>query len=299
MRVVVLLLVVLSLVSFAACTPDATDSRPLLLVTFYPLADITSAIVGEDVRVVSLVPSGVEPHDYELTPQNLRDASEAAAFVTLGLSFSPLEERVVASSRPPTAVDAGQRLTLLDATDAPNGNELEEGRGKDPHVWLSPTNMQTMTDNVVAGLVAAFPERKTVFETRATAYKARLGELDTEFKSGLASCAKDTIIVNHAAFAYLAHDYGFTQVAISGLEPEADVSPSVLRRVIEEAKANDVKHVFYEELADPRLVQTIASDIGATPLELSPIEGTRNPGDDYVSMMRRNLVNLRIALDCR
>ncbi|MDD9952994.1 MAG: zinc ABC transporter substrate-binding protein [Candidatus Woesearchaeota archaeon] len=170
--------------------------------------------------------------------------------------------------------------------------------GKDPHIWVSPKSMITMSENIAAGLKQADPASAAVYEANAATYIAQLKELDAAFTAGLATCKKDTVLVNHAAFAYLAHDYGFNQLAIGGLEPDAEPTPQQIVALIEEAQEHDLKYVFYEELVDPRIAETIAEEVGAETLELNPIEGAKDPADTYVSIMQRNLVNLRLALEC-
>ena len=47
-----------------------------------------------------------------------------------------------------------------------------------------------------------------------------------------------------------------------------------------------------------RGVDTIAEEVGAKTLMLNPLEGTTDPNATYISLMRENLNNLKIALEC-
>jgi zinc transport system substrate-binding protein len=167
----------------------------------------------------------------------------------------------------------------------------------DPHIWLSPKNAKLMVNNIKNGLMAADPKNADVYLANAQKLSQELDELDAEYKTGLAACAKDVVLVNHNAFSYLARDYGFEIITIHGLEPEAEPTPGQLQELIEEAKEHDIKYVFYEELVDPRVAQTIANEVGAQTLELNPLE-SGSSGDNYVALMQENLENLQLALEC-
>ena len=154
-----------------------------------------------------------------------------------------------------------------------------------------------MTNNIKNGLVAVDPENANFYLDNAAKLSVELDNLGQDFKKGLSQCSKNVVLVNHNAFSYLARDYGFELITIHGLEPEVEPTPGQLQELIDKAKEHKIKYVFYEELVDPRVAQTIANEVGAEVLELSPLEGG-NPSDTYVSLMHQNLDNLRIALEC-
>lgn len=176
-----------------------------------------------------------------------------------------------------------------------HGEHDHDHSGTDPHIWLSPINMQQMVLNVNQGLAEVDPANANLYQENAQASIAQLQALHEEFETALATCEKDVVLVNHNAFAYLARDYGFEVISISGLSPEVEPTPQQLTELIDEARYHDLKYLFYEELVDPRVANTIAEEVGAEVLELSPIG---DEGEDYFSLMRANLANLQIALEC-
>ena len=122
--------------------------------------------------------------------------------------------------------------------------------------------------------------------------------MDSEFRAALSSCAKDVVLVNHNAFAYLARDYGFRTITIHGLEPETEPTPQQLARLVAEARKHGIKYVFYEALVDPRIARTIAQEVGAEAMQLDPLEGSDDAAATYLSLMRINMDKLRVALEC-
>ncbi len=168
----------------------------------------------------------------------------------------------------------------------------------DPHFWISPTNVIIVTDNITSALIEADPENKEYYLKNAEEYKKKIMALHNEFEKGLSACEKSEIITTHAAFAYLANDYGFEQIPILGLSPDSEPTPSQIVKLIEEASYHGIKHIFYEELVDPRVAQTIASEVGAEVLVLNNIEGSKDD-KGYIELMTQNLNNLKIALECK
>ena len=101
----------------------------------------------------------------------------------------------------------------------------------------------------------------------------------------------------------LAARYGLHQIPITGIDPESEPSPQHLRNLIELVRREHVTTVFFERLVSPRLAETVARDAHAKTAVLDPIEGLtpseQAHGDDYLTLMRRNLQELRTTLGCR
>ena len=295
-----LLLIILA-VALVGCAkpqkPETTQNDAITIATtFYPLYDLTKSITGNKDIVYSIVPAGTEPHEYEPTPSDIQKLNNAYAFVTLGNEFKEFEEDLIKSvNLDVKIIPAGKDISLLKISD-------EEGHlqnGNDPHIWLSPKNAQKMAVNIMNGMVDADPTNAQIYLKNGQTLIEQLKLLDKEFKDSLTTCKKDVVLVSHNAFAYLARDYSFRTITISGLEPEAEPTPQQLANLINEAKQYSIKYVFYEELVDPRIAETIAREVGAEILKLSPIEGITNPSDTYLTLMKQNLNNLKTALECK
>ena len=269
---------------------NPTSTRIDVVTTFYPLYDVTKKISGDKADVQSLIPAGVEPHDYEPTPSDIAKLGKSKAFVVMGLEFSEIEGELAESANNIQVIDAPKGVPLIDAE--------EDNTGKDPHVWLSPNNMIIIAANIRDGLKNVDQTNSKLYDENAKKVINELKKLDSEYKTGLSKCKKNVILTNHRAFAYLAKDYGFKQIGISGIEPETEPTPKEIIKIKDEAIKNNVKYIFTEELVDTRVAETIAKEIGAKTFVLDPIEGVKDPNEDYFSLMRENLAKLKIALEC-
>ena len=173
----------------------------------------------------------------------------------------------------------------------------------DPHVWLDPVLMRNMVTVIGDALIAAEPDQADSYRTRMTALDTELAALDTEFRTGLATCQRRTIVTAHEAFGWLAQRYNLTQYGIAGIEPDAEPSAARLAELADLAKDQGITTIFTEELVSPKVAETVAREAGGLKVEtLSPLESLSEEqveaGDDYFSVMRANLAKLRAALSC-
>lgn len=296
----------------AGCTgPGEAAEAPPVVATFYPLAWMAQRIAGDDLRVGTLVPAGVEPHDWEPTPREVEGLLRARLLVYNGAGFEPWMPDLLPDfqAKGGRAVAATEGLPLHAAEahddhagDAAGEHAAEQGDAVDPHAWLDPGLAPAMAQTILGALQAADPANATGHATRAAALQADLRQLDQDFRQGLADCRVRDILTTHAAFGYLADRYNFTQHAISGLSPEAEPSPAAIQEAVQRARRLNITHVFFETLVSPRVAQTIARELGAQTLVLNPIEGLtdedRAEGRDYLALHRQNLANLRAAMRC-
>jgi zinc transport system substrate-binding protein len=174
--------------------------------------------------------------------------------------------------------------------------------GVDPHVWLDPTLMAAIVDEVTAALVALDPEGATGYEEAAAAYRGELAALDASYQEALDDCRSTTIVVAHEAFGWLASRYGLTQEGISGLAPGAEPSPTRLAELTDLVTELGVTTVFTETLVSPRTAEALAREAGVATAVLDPLEGLsdaqRAAGGSYGTVMERNLATLVEALGC-
>ena len=282
-------------------------ARPLVVASIYPLYEFTRQVAGERADVVSLVPPGVAPHDWEPAPADVGRIEKAALFVYQGAGFDPGAERLARNiGRGRVALEATAGLPLLSAQPAAHGHGhrgSERSARSDPHVWLDPTLAQMQIARIQEALAKVDGANTPYYTKSAADYAARLGALHEAYERGLADCARRDIVVSHAAFTYLASRYKLRQVPVTGVAPEAEPSPADLARVVRTVRKLDAQVVFFETLVSPRLAETLAAEVGAKTMVLNPVEGLTpdeaKAGKDYVSLMEQNLANLRTALDCR
>lgn len=286
---------VVSGLALAAMPLPAADAAPRrrldVVAAFYPAAWAAERVGGRRVAVTNLTPAGAEPHDLELTPAQRDDIDRADVVLVMGSGFQPSVEKA--------ARTRGRARVELRA-----GLPSESLVADDPHVWLDPTLMAGIVDEVARAFARADPAGKRAYEANAQAAHDELVALDGRYRAGLAACDRHLVVTSHAAFGYLARAYGLQQESVTGLAPDAEPNPKRLAELADLAKRRGVTTVFTEVLVSPKVADTLAREAGGLRTAvLDPLEGltvrARRAGDDYVSVMDRNLARLRTALGCR
>lgn len=277
-----LVLIVLLVLVAAGCGDPDSNSERAVVASFYPLAWAAEQLVGDSVDVVNLTPPGVEPHDIELSPSDVKTVRDALLVLYLGGGFQPAIEDAIAGRD-----GVSEDLLYGDS---------------DPHIWLDPARFARSLAGIAHVMALNF-EDLGVDITVASPTLRRLRLLDGEYRHGLADCDRRTIVTTHAAFGHLARRYGLTQLSLAGSSPESEPSPRDLERLIDEVRASGATTIFTEPLVSSRVAETVAREAGARVVTLDPIEGLSqerlDAGEDYLSVMRSNLAALREALGCR
>ena len=267
------IVLILAVLVLAGCGSGSADSETSVVASFYPLAFAAQEIVGPDTTVTNLTPAGVEPHEYELSVDDVKAVQQADVTLYLGSGFQPSLEAAL-DTAPGARIDFLQELTI---------------EGDDPHIWLDPELYAE-----VARTIGGYLDRDEASEDLA----GRLDALAAEYREGLAHCDRRDIVTSHAAFGFLADAYGLNQVPLAGNAPEAEASPQDLQHIADFVDESGATTVFVEPLVSPKEAQALARETGARIANLDPIESAED-GEDYFSLMRANLAALRKGLGCR
>ena len=291
-------------------TTEVATEKIQIVAGFYPLAYAAEGVAGDLAEVVSLAGPGIEPHDLELTPGDVAKINDADLVVYIP-EFIPALDAVVKTLDQSKVINATQGITLISgdshshegeeahseeeghSDEGEEAHSEEEGHSDesatDPHIWLNPSNM-VLIGNSIAKALSALTSDSAIDENRSS-FENGLNALATDYTAKLANCSIKALVVSHEAFGYIANAYGFEQVGISGLSPEAEPSPARLAEVAKIAKAENATTIYYESLVDPKVAKTLADELKITAEMLDPLESPPASGD-YLSVMQQNLDTL-------
>ena len=287
--------------------------------SFYPLSEIVEKVTtGLNVDIVSLTPPGVGAHDHELTASQLDDLTAVDAVFYLGGGLQPSVEKAVAQlNNTITVIDLMDHTQTIDAVkEKEDGHDhgkdetksKEEGHDDhahgdtDPHVWLDPANMVSMTQAVVTALTTLSPDSTTTLVTNAATYIEELEQLGTAMDTAFASCASRALVTSHDAFGYFAARAKLDTVPIAGVNPENEPSAKELEAIAKVARDAKATTVFFEAQLPEGLAKTVATAIGAEVDVVDPIEtissADLNAGKNYISIQTQNIENVAQGLRC-
>lgn len=242
-----------------------------LTVSILPLKFILSNIVGDDYDIEIMVPPGSSPETYEPTPQQLISIADTKLIFTTGLlDFERELIHRLTKQTDNKIVNLSKGIELLDGCccSAKNGDHDHVHGGIDPHIWMSPKQLKIMAKNAYEAISLLHPANET-YQNNYKALISKLEYLDTEVDDLLKQSNVKYYLIYHPALTYYANDYDLHQLAIEqdGKEPSA----IQLRDLIETARRENIKIVLYQKEFNKNVVETIAKDIGAIPMEIDPL----------------------------
>jgi zinc transport system substrate-binding protein len=298
--------ILFALLIFSLCSgfsfgfPDTLrQNRKIKVMTsVFPLREFAGAVGGENTEVGLLLPPGASVHTWQPRPSDIMRLSAADLFIYVGAGLEPWIPGLLKS------LPAGKLKVLVVADFLPLEKEDEGGReGADPHVWLDFGLDRTIVDRIAATLEHIDPGHASGYKESAARYNEKLERLDRLFSQGLSHCRHRTILLGgHAAFGYLARRYGLGQVSLSGLSPDAEPAPSRLIEIVAWARDRNIRTVFVEANASPRMAKVLAREIPAALLTLNPGANLNkkewDSGVTFIDIMEENLENLKKGLIC-
>jgi zinc transport system substrate-binding protein len=283
-----------------------------VVASFYPFYEIAKEIGGNNTIVTSIIPFGIEPHDWEITPRQIPEIMKADIIIYNGIGFDAWlgqEEQF----RNSLLVDVSKDLQLvkIDPQQSKNSRYDEKKYNEyestyDPHIWLDPVLVKNISKTISDALVKLDPSNMDYYKQKTKNFLQKLDTLDSLIKKSLTNCELNDFITFHQAFQYFANRYGLTQHTVSeSISPGSEILPQQITKIIQLAKGLHINIIYSEELVDPRLSQILASEIpNGKVLLLSPIEGIdtekqQNKNVGYIDKMHRNLDNLKQGLKCK
>ena len=195
--------------------------------------------------------------------------ARSKAFIDIGLlDFEIKLEQAIRDNMPQvTLIKSSEQVPLLAGACGHTHDDQDQAHGTDPHIWLSPTRLKIITENIYNGISALYPD-STKYRTNYETFCSRIDALDRSLDS-LLTPQKKGFLIYHPALTYLAADYGLTQISVEveGKEPSA----AYLSRLIDTSRTLKINKILYQKQFDKSTVEAIATELGLTPVVVDPL----------------------------
>ena len=253
----------LSLLTLLALTLSSFAEGRLRVSSFSTiLTEIAQQVGGERVVVTAHVKPGVDPHEYEPKPADLKAVGEADVILLSAMHMEGYVGKLKESTGTKgvlVEVGEGCKPLRMKAEGAPN--KIVD----DPHWWHSIANMGKAVNVVRDALIARSPADKALFADNAAKYLAKLGVLQKWTRTELAKLPKDQrkLVTSHDAFQYFAKENGFIIYAIEGISSADQPSSKKVAEIIKTIKEQGVKAIFPEKIENPKVLKEITKESGA------------------------------------
>lgn len=260
-------------------TKNVTNDKLNIIVSIYPLKEFAEKIGGDKVDVTCLVPDNVEPHDYEPKAKDFGELMKSKAFIYNGLGMETWVDKVNETIK-------DKNVVIVDSSTGVEVRKEEEA--VDPHIWLSLKNAEIQSENIKNTFVQLDEKNKDYYEENYNKFKTELETVYNEYKPKFDTLSKKNFITGHAAFGYLCRDFGLTQKSVENLYAEGEPTPKQLEDLVKFCKENNIKTVFSESLASPKVSQTLAKEVKAEVVPILTLE-SKEDGKNYIEAIRYNL----------
>ena len=290
-----------------------------VMTTILPITQFTNAVVGDRAEVIPLMPTNVDPHDFQASPADVQALASADVLVKNGLEMEFFLEDLIANAENPALViiDSSEGVAVL-------ANEEVEGHGKadghdhshdhdhaeaghhhhhhgefNPHIWLDPKRAIQQVENIRDGMIAVDPEGAEIYTANAAAFIAELEALDTEISEKLAPFVGQSFVVFHDFAPYFAESYGLNTEFLVDV-PAINPSPEDVKRVVDTVQASNLKAILTEPSAGEDSFAALANDLGVqvglfNPIEVGGPEAVEP--EYYLNAMRQNAANLAASFE--
>ncbi|EHJ00944.1 ABC-type metal ion transporter, periplasmic subunit [Clostridium sp. DL-VIII] len=265
----------------------AEDGKLSIVVSIYPLKEFAEEIAGDKVDITCLVPDNVEPHDYEPKTKDFEELTKGKAFIYNGLGMETWVDKVNDTIK-------DKDILIVDSSEGVQARK--EDNAIDPHSWLSLKNAEIQSENIKNTLVKLDEKNKDYYEENYNKFKGELEDLYNEYQPKFDKLSKKDFVTGHAAFGYLCRDFGLTQKSVENLFAEGEPTPKQLEDLVNFCRENNISTVFSEELASPKVSETLANEVGAVVVPILTLE-SKEDDKDYIEAMRYNLDQIYQCLE--
>jgi ABC-type Zn uptake system ZnuABC Zn-binding protein ZnuA len=293
------LIVGLLLVSCSITPPSQTTPLKVIAIESF-LADITQNIAGTHIHVDTLIPLGLDPHSFELTPQDAVKLSESQMVIINGGGFETwLQTFLQNTSDPLHIVDASAGLISRKPKSGESASDSSATGESDPHYWLNPENVVRYVTNIRDALVAMDPSNNGDYQQNAQTYISQLIELDQWILNAVAQIPAENriLITNHESLGYFADRYGFQIAGAVIPSTSSDAMPTAkqLANLVAVIRTKHVKAIFLETGSNPDLAEQVARETGITivnTIYTHSLTQQDGPAPTYLDMMKYDVTTI-------
>jgi len=258
-----LMTLVLLIVIFLSLGGVLSAQKPTIAVTVVPQIEMLRGVAGDKVEIVEMIPAGYSPANYSPSPSEMIAFNEAEIYFSMGV---PADRQNILPRA--EEIDGLKVIRLFEIVDQKYPPRFFD-HGRDPHIWLSPKRAAYMVEIMRDEMISLMPEFEKEFKENAESYLNRLQEVDNKNRELLEPYQGDEILVYHPSFGYFTEHYGLEMLAIE--EHGKDPGPKHIQEIIEKARENNIKHVFYQAEIDSKKTRAIAEELNGDTIKLNPL----------------------------
>ena len=231
------------------------DDRPFAVATTGMIAEIVTRIGGSEIRVESLMPTGVDPHLFKPSHSDVQRLGRADVIFYNGLHLEGKMTEILARM-------ARYRTVVAVAEQVPPAERLSVGEFEgqfDPHLWFDVRLWTQVIDPIEQALTRLLPEGAETFRERADALRSELLELDQWAETALRVIRPERriLVTAHDAFGYFGRRYGFEVIGLQGISTATEAGLQDVERLVQRIVEDRIPAIFIEASIPPRSIEAV------------------------------------------
>lgn len=288
-----------ALITLLIASLGLLHAAELKVATLHPLlSDLAHQVGGERVEIVDLTRKNTDPHHFEPTPQQLREAGDAQLFLASGMgleNFLPALRSMLPSDS--KLIEIGATLPSIEGKcHHPEHQHSDHAHNIDPHWWHSIDAFRRATTVTAEAFAEADPAGAQIYRANALAYRQELNILEGWARREIARIprSKRSLATAHAAFGYFCKDFGFEALPIQGINREQMPDAQSIASLIARLRDKHITVIFPENASNPKILAALTED---TAIQLAPALIADGSGTaSYEAMFRHNVTTIVSAL---
>lgn len=288
----------ISYLFISGCSVEKQKSQ--LVTTIYPFKAIIQEVVGNRFEVKSILPSGADPHTYEMLPSDFKTIQNSAAFFYGSEALDGWAARIDVDNKIEMIKLVPEEFLIEIKVhnyfdDHHHHGDDEESLGIDPHFWVDPITVNSMLTNLLDELVKVDPDNAEYYKNNADKFSITLSELDEKLKEETADIIFRNVFTAHPFYSYFFERYNFLVAGSIEIAPGYHSTPKDIKQLMELVKKQNVKAIFTHKQHNDKPAKVLAESTGIKEFELDPIGGV--PGImTYEEIILHNLDIIKKAL---
>lgn len=304
---IIAIIAALPILLLCGCRTVRKGSEKLQIVTtIFPAYDFARQVFGDKADVTLLLKPGMESHSYDPSAKDIVKIEDCDLFIYNGGESDAWVDNVLKSADEVNAVRMMSFVEALKEEELVGAGSHEEHEHDedeyDEHIWTSPQNAALIVDGIKSEAEKLDSENAAFYKKNADEYSAKINDLDTRFEELLKGESRYFVFGDRFPLLYFFKEYGLNYyAAFPGCGAETEPSAQTIAFLTEKLKEqNTVPAVFYIELSNHKLADTLANESGLPTAEFHTCHNiTANDfsaGESYVSLMERNYQTLETIL---
>lgn len=302
---ILICLLALSVMMMSGCSvniEEKNDDKIKVVTTIFPAYDFARQVFGDTAEITLLLKPGMESHSYDPGARDIVAILDCDLFIYNGGESDVWVNNILETADENNSL---RTLRMMDAVEVLEeepleGIEIEEhdhdehNEEYDEHIWTSPANAIKIVNLIKDAAREINPDNSADYVKSAEKYTLKIADLDRRFEELLEDEERYFVFGDRFPLLYFFKEYNLNYYgAFPGCGSETEPSAQAIAFLTSKLKEeNTVNAVFYIELSNHKLADTLAKDTGLSSVEFHTCHNITsddfNAGETYVSLMERN-----------